>query len=227
MAPLSEKSQAIRLFLASRFPSASCTLDFHNPFECLVSVILSAQTSDASVNSATPALFSAYPDAFFLAKATPTEVEPYLRHLGLYRNKAKSLVGMAQKLVKDYGGEVPLSQKELLSLPGVGLKVANVVLLEIAHEPHFPVDTHVGRVYKRLGYAKEEDSPEAVEKKLEKAFPRRSGASSITAPSPSGGKSATRKAPHAKNAPCGNTAVITKGARRLRANSRNAADTPP
>lgn len=172
MAPLSEKSQAIRLFLASHFPSASCTLDFRNPYECLVSVILSAQTSDASVNRATPALFSAYPDAFSLAKATPTEVEPYLRHLGLYRNKAKSLVGMAQKLVKDYGGVVPLSQKELLSLPGVGLKVANVVLLEIAHEPHFPVDTHVGRLYKRLGYAKEEDSPEAVEKKLEKSFPK-------------------------------------------------------
>lgn len=168
------KNEEVSSVLLSSFPNAKCTLDFVNPFQCLVAVLLSAQTNDSAVNKCTPQLFSAYPDPFALAKASVQEVEPFIQSLGLYHNKAKNLVDLANRLVNQFDNAVPLKKEDLISLPGVGIKTANVVLLECARIPSFPVDTHVGRIAKRLGYAKKNDEPEIVEKKLEKQFPKES-----------------------------------------------------
>ena len=169
---MTTKSKDIIAFLGETYPHAGCTLNFNNAYECLVAVMLSAQTNDNAVNAVSPALFSAYPNPLSLAKAKVEEVEPYIARLGLYHNKAKNLVAMAQIVVSSHQGEIPLVFEELVSLPGVGVKTANVVLMELKARPAFAVDTHVARIYKRLGYAKESDSPIAEMKKLEKAFPK-------------------------------------------------------
>lgn len=157
-------------YWASEFPHAKCTLDFSNPFECLVAVMLSAQTSDESVNRVTPNLFSRFPSPFALANADLLEVENCIRSLGLYHSKAAHLISMAKSLVNQFSGEVPQTKKELTSLSGVGIKTANVVLAECFGVPGIAVDTHVGRVAKRLGFASTDDEPVEVERKLEKAF---------------------------------------------------------
>ena len=154
------------------FPDARAELVFHNPFECLCCVMISAQTTDASVNKVTPALFAAYPDAFAMAKADVRDVEDKIHSIGLYRNKAKNLVELSKILVERYHGEVPSTKEALRSLPGVGIKTANVVGGECFGIPAIAVDTHVARVSKRLGYAKEEATPEEIEAILEKAFPQ-------------------------------------------------------
>jgi endonuclease-3 len=164
------KNEAVLSFLDANFADAKCALHFHNPFECLIAVSLSAQTNDKSVNQVTPALFLAYPDPFALAKASVKEVEPYIESLGLYHNKAKNIVNLANALVNQFDNAVPLKKEDLLSLPGVGIKTANVVLAECAGVPAIAVDTHVNRVAVRLGYAKKSDEPFTVEKKLEKQF---------------------------------------------------------
>ncbi|MBP5091188.1 MAG: endonuclease III [Bacilli bacterium] len=169
---MTTKSEDIIRFLGKNFPNASCTLDFHNAYECVVAVMLSAQTSDASVNKVTPTLFSFYPDPSSLAKAKIEDIEAIISKLGLYHNKAKNLLAMAKIVVERFGGEMPLYFDSLVSLPGVGVKTANVSLMELNGRPSFAVDTHVGRIYKRLGYAKENDEALTVEKKLEKAFPK-------------------------------------------------------
>ena len=169
---MTTKTNDIVTFLEKRFPDAGCTLDFRNPYECVVAVMLSAQTTDASVNKVTPALFARFPDAKTLAKGTIKEIESLISRLGLYHNKAKNLLSMAEVLVERYDGEMPLVFEELVKLPGVGVKTANVSLMELNARPAFAVDTHVGRIYKRLGYAKESDTPVAEEKKIEKAFPK-------------------------------------------------------
>lgn len=168
---MTTKTEAVISFLSGQYPKAACTLDFTTPFQCLVAVILSAQTSDESVNKATPALFKTYPDASSLSQASILEIESKICRLGLYHNKAKNLSALAKTLMGNYHGEVPLDFATLVQLPGVGIKTANVVLMEITRRPSFAVDTHVGRIYKRLGYAKKDDEPIQVEKKLEKAFP--------------------------------------------------------
>lgn len=157
-------------YWASEFPDAKCTLNFSNPFECLVAVMLSAQTSDESVNRVTPALFSHFPSPFALANADIVEVESCIRSLGLYHSKASHLISMAKSLVDNFSGKVPQTKKELTSLSGVGIKTANVVLAECFGVPGIAVDTHVGRVAKRLGFASANDEPVEVERKLEKAF---------------------------------------------------------
>ena len=162
-------------FIASElerlFPDAKAALVFHNPFECLCAVILSAQTTDEAVNRVTPALFAQYPDAFALAQADMKDVENIIRSIGLYHNKAKNIVAMSKILVESYQGEVPADKEAVKSLPGVGIKTANVVCGECFGIPAIAVDTHVSRVAKRLGYAKEKDSPEIIEAILEKRFP--------------------------------------------------------
>ena len=168
---MTAKSEAVVAFLKKRFPDAKCALNFSNPFECLVAVMLSAQTTDASVNKVTPSLFSAFPNAKALSEALPTEVEPYIHSLGLFKNKAKNLVAMAKALMERHQGEVPSTKQELVALPGVGIKTANVVGAECFAIPAIAVDTHVHRVAFRLGYSKKEDAPERVEAILEKAFP--------------------------------------------------------
>jgi len=154
------------------FPDAQCELTHRNAFELTIAVLLSAQTTDKSVNRVTPALFERYPDAASLAKADPSEVEGYLHSLGLYRNKARNIIKLAQELIERFEGEIPSTREELMTLSGIGRKSANVVLLECFNEPTVPVDTHVERVSKRLKLAKEEDSVLEVEKKLMRKFPK-------------------------------------------------------
>jgi len=153
--------------LAKLHPDAHCELDHRNPFELLVATVLSAQTTDVAVTKATPALFATYPDARALAKADPArDVEPLLSTLGMFRQKSKNIVGLAKKLVADHGAEVPRTLAELVELPGVGRKTANVVLGVAFNAPEgVVVDTHVQRIAQRLGWTKNTE-PEKIEKDL-------------------------------------------------------------
>src|SRR3954449_393437 len=156
--------------LESQHPDADTELDYKTPFQLLVATILSAQSTDARVNMGTPALFKRYKDARALARAKPAELEPLIHSTGFYRAKAKSLLGMAQKLVAAHNGAVPPSMDALVELPGVGRKTANVVLGHALGVPGLPVDRHVLRVSNRIGIAHSED-PEVVEQQLCAAMP--------------------------------------------------------
>ena len=157
--------------LRNMFPNAHCELNYDSVFHLAVAVILSAQTTDVSVNKVTPALFEKYPDAKALAEADMTEVENTIRSIGLYRNKARSIVNMAKIVNERYGGVLPDTMDELTELPGIGRKTANVILAEGFHKPGLAVDTHVHRVSWRLGITEKEDSPEKVEMALKSFFP--------------------------------------------------------
>src|SRR5712671_3423191 len=156
--------------LETQHPDADTELHYKTPFELLVATILSAQSTDARVNLVTPALFKRYPNARALAKATTKALEPQIHSTGFYRAKSKSLLGMAQALVANHGGEVPASMDALVELPGVGRKTANVVLGHALGVPGLPVDRHVLRVSNRIGIA-EGDDPVAVEQQLCAAMP--------------------------------------------------------
>jgi endonuclease-3 len=146
--------------LAKEYPGTAkelCALDHHNAFELLTATILSAQTTDVRVNMVTPTLFSRYPTPEDLAAANPGEVEEIIRSTGFYQNKTKSIMGMAQGVAERYGGEVPSALDDLVTLPGVGRKTANVVRSVWFGEPGLPVDTHVTRLSKRLGLTEETD----------------------------------------------------------------------
>ena len=169
---MTDKAKDILSFLDKYYHEAKCSLDFNNAYECLVAVCLSAQTSDASVNRITPTLFSLAPNPKGLYELDLAILEKTISSLGLYKNKSRNLHELAKALVEKYHGEVPLDFIELRTLPGVGIKTANVVLCEIAKRPAIAVDTHVSRISKRLRFAKEDDSPEIIEKKLEKIFPK-------------------------------------------------------
>jgi endonuclease-3 len=157
--------------LESQHPNADTELHYTTPYELLVATILSAQSTDARVNMVTPALFKRYPDAATLARATTKELEPQILSTGFFRSKSKALIGMAQALVADHGGEVPARMDALVELPGVGRKTANVVLGHALGVPGLPVDRHVLRVANRIGIA-ESDDPEVVEQQLTKAMPK-------------------------------------------------------
>ena len=156
--------------LYTQHPDADTELDYKNPYELLVATILSAQSTDAGVNRVTPALFTRYPNAAALAKATAEELEPMIHSTGFYRSKAKSLMGMARALVEHHEGEVPKTMEALVELPGVGRKTANVVLGHALGVPGLPVDRHVLRVSNRIGIASSED-PIEVEQQLGSALP--------------------------------------------------------
>lgn len=170
--PRTPKGRARRTHerLAEEYPGAECELDHRNPFELLAATILSAQATDAGVNKATPGLFARFPDPWALAAVEPEEVEPYIDTIGLFRQKAKSLVGMARMLVDDYDGEVPHAMKDLVRLPGVGRKTANVVRSVALGEPGLPVDTHVIRLSNLLGITSETD-PVKIEMELNPMIP--------------------------------------------------------
>lgn len=162
---------AIGAALAAAYPDAGCELDFANPFELLVATILSAQCTDARVNTVTPALFARFPDARALGAAAPEELEALIRSTGFFHNKAKSLLGMARAVVERHGGEVPAAMDALTSLPGVGRKTANVVLgTAFGVATGVVVDTHVARLARRLGLTVE-DEPEKIERDLMGLFP--------------------------------------------------------
>ena len=156
--------------LEPQHPGADTELHFKTPFELLTATILSAQSTDALVNTVTPALFKRYPNARALAKATTDELEPQIHSTGFFRAKSKSLLGMAHALVERHGGEVPNTMEALVELPGVGRKTANVVLGHALGIPGLPVDRHVLRVANRIGIA-EADDPIVVEQQLCAALP--------------------------------------------------------
>ncbi len=151
-------------------PVAESELDFKNPYQLIVAVILSAQCTDKRVNMVTPALFEAYPSAEALAEATPEQIFTYIRSVSYPNSKAQHLAGMARMLVQDYGGEVPDDIDELQKLPGVGRKTANVVSSIVYNKPVIAVDTHVFRISHRLGLSKG-TTPLAVEKDLTANIP--------------------------------------------------------
>lgn len=156
--------------LKETYPDARTELEFTNPFELLIATILSAQATDKSVNAATPKLFAAYPGAQTMANATPEDIEPFIKTIGLYRNKARNIVLTARALVEHFAGQVPNDFEAIQTLPGVGRKTANVVLSNAFGRPGIAVDTHVSRLSKRLGFSVYTD-PEDIEHDLEKLFP--------------------------------------------------------
>ena len=156
--------------LRAAYPEAGCALDHCDPYELLVAVTLSAQTTDVSVNKVTPALFTAYPDVFAMAEADPADVAEIIRTIGLYKTKSQRIVEQAQALVEQYGGQVPDDQKKLQALPGVGQKTANVVMAEAFGHQRIAVDTHVFRVSNRIGLADAGDVFK-TEEQLKKAIP--------------------------------------------------------
>jgi endonuclease III len=171
-AALKAHAAAVYDELARLYPTAHCELDFRDPYELTVATILSAQCTDKRVNMVTPALFAAYPDATALAAADVSDVEALVKTTGFFRSKAKNLIGMAQAVVADHGGEIPSDMASLVVLPGVGRKTANVVLGNaFGINDGVVVDTHVGRLAMRLGLTKATD-PVKVEAALIPLFPR-------------------------------------------------------
>ena len=154
------------------YPDAHCELNHKDSFELLIAVVLSAQTTDVSVNRVTSALFEKYPDALSLSEASEEDVMRLIHSIGLYKNKSRNIINLAKELVKRFNGEVPSKREELESLPGVGRKTANVVLSNCFDYPAFAVDTHASRVSKRLMIARKDDDVLTIEKKLMKFFPR-------------------------------------------------------
>lgn len=143
--------------LEETYPEAECALHHQNVFELIVSVALSAQTTDKSVNQVTPDLFAAYPDAFALGDADPEEVSKYIKRIGMYKTKSKNIVDMAKVLAEKYDGQVPDDYDKLVELPGVGRKTANVVLSVGFGHQRIAVDTHVFRVANRIGFVNAKD----------------------------------------------------------------------
>jgi endonuclease-3 len=172
--PLARTRRARRVdrALAVRYPDARCELDFTSPFELLVATVLSAQTTDVRVNLTTPTLFARYPDPAALAAANPEELEEILRPTGFFRAKAKSVTGLSRELVERFGGEVPARLADLVTLPGVGRKTANVVLGNAFGVPGITTDTHVMRLSQRLSYTTSKD-PLVVEQELGALLPRK------------------------------------------------------
>ncbi|MCI5884768.1 MAG: endonuclease III [Clostridiales bacterium] len=139
------------------YPNAGCALNYQTPFQLLIAVVLSAQTTDKSVNNVTPLLFEQYPDPSSLAAADQDDVAECIRRIGMYRTKSRNIISLSAKLVSDYGSEVPDDYESLVSLPGVGRKTANVVLAEAFGHQRIAVDTHVFRVSNRIGFTNEKD----------------------------------------------------------------------
>lgn len=166
---LVRRARRISRELAALYPDAHCELDYTNPWELLVATVLSAQSTDARVNLVTPALFAQFPDAEALAAADPREVEAILQTLGLYRSKARAVIGLSQQLLERHHGEVPASLDALVTLPGVGRKTANVVLGNAFGIPGLTVDTHFGRLSRRLGFTASLN-PDQVEREVATLF---------------------------------------------------------
>jgi len=158
--------------LTEMFPDAHCELIHRNPFELAVAVVLSAQTTDVSVNKVTPQLFEKFPTPHALASASLEEIESCIHRIGLYHNKAKSIQGLARGVVEQFDGVMPQTMEELMSLPGVGRKSANVIMSVCFGMPAIAVDTHVERVSKRLRLAAPKDTVLEVEKKLMRKLPK-------------------------------------------------------
>lgn len=158
-------------YLDEILPTAKCELLYTKDYELVIAVMLSAQTTDKSVNAVTPILFKKYPTLDALYNAPLEDIEEIIKPIGLYKNKAKNLKGIVQDLVNRFNGVVPSDKEQLMTLPGVGNKTAGVIRAEIFQIPDLPVDTHILRISKRLNLAKKDDEPIDVERKLKKIIP--------------------------------------------------------
>ena len=167
-----ERYSAVINYFSTNIPEAETELIYDNPFQLLVAVILSAQCTDKRVNLTTPAIFAKYPTPVELAKASFEELFPFIKSISYPNNKTKHLIGMANMLIDQFNGEVPMTVEQLVKLPGVGRKTANVITSVIDQQPNMAVDTHVFRVSKRVGLVSAKAStPLAVEKELIKEIP--------------------------------------------------------
>lgn len=166
-----ERYERLIAYFESAMPAAQSELHYDNTFQLLVAVMLSAQCTDKRVNMVTPALFSAYPDARSLAEASVEDILGYIKSVSYPNSKSRHLKGMAEKLVADFGGEVPDDVEKLQTLPGVGRKTANVICAVIFNQSVMPVDTHVFRVSERIGLTTNSKSPLQTELTLEKNIP--------------------------------------------------------
>lgn len=169
--PLRVRAGRIVRKMAKLYPDAHCALHYNNPLQLLIATILSAQCTDERVNRVTPALFARYPDAHAFATADQAELEKLIQSTGFFRNKAKNIIACCRQLVDLHGGEVPRTMEELVPLPGVGRKTANVILGNAYDVPGIPVDTHVGRLSQRMGLSEHSD-PEKIERDLMALVPR-------------------------------------------------------
>ena len=172
LAKKKERAQAIYRILTKRYPNVRCELDFKNPLQLLIATVLSAQCTDKRVNAVTPALFKRYKKVGDFAGADLRELQGIIKSTGFYRAKAKNIKGLATKIVTEYNGKVPDKLEELIKLPGVGRKTANVVLGHAFDTPGITVDTHFGRLSRRFGWTKETD-PVKVEFKVMELIPRK------------------------------------------------------
>ena len=170
LAPARERAITINVTLKTLYPDAVCALHFQNPLQLLVATILSAQCTDVRVNKVTPALFARYKAAADYATGDIAELEELIKSTGFFRNKAKNIRGCCQALVERYGGQVPRTLEDLVTLPGVGRKTANVILGNAFQTPGITVDTHVGRLSRRLGLTRQTD-PVKVEFALMEIIP--------------------------------------------------------
>ena len=173
---MTKKERALKAIEALKelYPEAICSLNASNPFELLVATRLSAQCTDARVNLVTPALFERYKTVEDYAAADVKDIEKYLHSCGFYKSKAESIVGMAQKILSDFGGEVPDNIEDLTTLPGVGRKTANLIVGDVYGKAAIVVDTHCIRITNRLGLVKEKD-PKKIELALKKIIPAEEG----------------------------------------------------
>lgn len=166
------RARRINARLAKEYPDARCALDYENPLQLTIATILSAQCTDVCVNKVTPALFAKYPDAASIAAAPPADLETLIKPTGFFRNKARSIRACCQAIVDQHGGEVPQTMEELVHLPGIGRKTANVILGNAFGIPGIPVDTHVGRLARRMALTDHND-PVKVESDLMELIPRK------------------------------------------------------
>jgi endonuclease III len=168
---IKERYQAVIDYFQAHVPVAETELHYDNPFQLLVAVVLSAQCTDKRVNMVTPRLFERFPDPESLAASHFDELFPYIQSISYPNNKTKHLLGLAEKLLADFNGQVPMTVEELVKLPGVGRKTANVITSVIDQQPNMAVDTHVFRVSRRLGLTRNATTPLAAEKQLIKHIP--------------------------------------------------------
>lgn len=161
-------------YLDSLFPNAKCELFYSKDYELAIAVMLSAQTTDKAVNGVTEKLFKDYPTLESLASARLEDTEEHIKSLGLYKNKAKNIIGIASTILNSYNGVLPSDKDELVKLPGIGNKSAGVIRCEVFKIPDLPVDTHIIRITNRLGIANKKDAPIDIEHKLKKLIPEES-----------------------------------------------------
>ncbi len=166
-----QRYQFVTDYFLSHSPEAKTELVYINPYQLLVSVILSAQCTDKRVNATTPAIFQKYPDILSLSNASPGELFSLIKSISYPNNKTKHLIAMAKSVIKDFNGQIPMTVEQLISLPGVGRKTANVITSVIDNQPNMAVDTHVFRVASRIGLTTNATTPLAAEKQLVKNFP--------------------------------------------------------